>query len=64
MTRGILNSINTKTILYKSFIQAYSRNVDTYMYNNFKQEYINYKTTLTKVFVLPNVLNIVHTSRK
>ena len=46
MTRGILNSINTKNMLYKIFIQADSQNVDTY--NNFKQEYINYKATLRK----------------
>ena len=45
-TRGILNSINTKNMLYKIFIQAESQNVDTY--NNFKQEYINYKATLKK----------------
>ena len=50
MTRGILNSINTKNMLYKIFIQADSQNVDI-----FKQEYINYKATLGKVFVLPNV---------
>ena len=53
MTRGILNSINTKNMLYKIFIQADSQNVDTY--NNFKLEYINYKATLRKVFVLPSV---------
>ena len=29
MTRGILNSINTKNMLYKIFIQADSQNVDT-----------------------------------
>ena len=33
-------------MLYKIFIQADSQNVDTY--NNFKQEYINYKATLRK----------------
>ena len=36
MTRGILNSINTKNMLYKIFIQADSQNVDTY--NNLKLE--------------------------
>ena len=46
MTRGILNSINTKNMIYKIFIQADSHNVDTY--NNFKLEYINYKATLSK----------------
>ena len=46
MTRGILNSINTKNVLYKIFIQADSQNED--IYNNFKQEYINYKATLRK----------------
>ena len=46
MTRGILNSINTKNMLYKIFIQADSQNIDTY--NNFKLEYINYKATLRK----------------
>ena len=46
MTRGILNSINTKNMLYKIFIQGDSQNVDTY--NNFKLEYINYKATLRK----------------
>ena len=46
ITRGILNSINTKNMLYKIFIQADSQNVDTY--NNFKLEYINYKATLRK----------------
>ena len=44
MTRGILNFINTKNMLYKIFIQADSQNIDTY--NNFKQEYINYKATV------------------
>ena len=39
MTRGILNSTNTKNMLYKIFIQADSQNVDTY--NNFKLEHIN-----------------------
>ena len=48
MTRGILNSINTKNMLYKIFIQADSQNVDRPTYNNFKQEYINYKATLRK----------------
>ena len=33
-------------MLYTIFIQADSQNVDTY--NNFKQEYINYKVTLRK----------------
>ena len=47
MIRGILNSINTKNMLYKIFIQADSQNVDTYN-NNFKLEYINYKATLRK----------------
>ena len=42
----ILNSINTKNMLYKIFIQADSQNVDTY--NNFMLEYINYKATLRK----------------
>ena len=46
MTRGILNSINTKNMRYKIFIQADSQNVDTY--NNFKQKCINYKATLRK----------------
>ena len=46
MTRGILNSINTKNMLYKIFIQADSQNVDTYY--NFKQKYIHYKATLKK----------------
>ena len=46
MTRGILNSINSINILYKIFVQADSQNEDTY--NNFKQEYINYKATLRK----------------
>ena len=46
MTRGIVNSINTKNLLYQMFIQADSQNVDTYI--NFKQEYINYKATLRK----------------
>ena len=44
--RYILNSINTKNMLYKIFIQADLQNEDTY--NNFKQEYINYKATLRK----------------
>ena len=64
MTRGILNSINTKNMLYTIFIQADSQNVETY--NNFKQGYINYKVTLRKsiraakrMYVL---LKIVHTS--
>ena len=39
--------------VFKIFIQADSQNVDTY--NNFKQEYINYKATLRKIFLLPNV---------
>ena len=30
MTRGILNSINTKDKLYKTFIQTNSQNVDLY----------------------------------
>ena len=34
-------------MLYIIFIQADSQNVDTY--NNFKQEYINYKATLRKI---------------
>ena len=46
MTRGILNSINTKNMLCKIFIQADSQNVDTY--NNCKQKCINYKATLRK----------------
>ena len=46
MTRSILNSINTKNMLYKIIIQADSQNVDTY--NNFKQECINHKATLRK----------------
>ena len=46
MTRGILNSIHTRNMLYKIFIQADSQNEDTY--NNFKLEYINYKATLRK----------------
>ena len=40
MTKGILNSVNTKNVLYKILIQADSQNADTY--NNFKQKYINY----------------------
>ena len=46
MTRGILNSINTKNMLCIIFIQADWQNIDTY--NNFRQEYINYKATLGK----------------
>ena len=44
MTRGILNSINTKNMIYKIFFQDDSQNV--YTNTNFNQEYINYKVTL------------------
>ena len=46
MTRSILIFINTKNMLYTIFVQAYLQNIDTY--NNFKQEYNNYKATLRK----------------
>ena len=44
MTRGILNSINTKNMLYKTFIQANSQNVN--LYRQLKEEYATYKTKL------------------
>ena len=46
MTRGILNSINTKNMLYKTFIQANSQNVD--LNRQLKEEYATYKTKLRK----------------
>ena len=46
MTRGILNSINTKNMLYKTFIQANSQNVN--LYRQLKEEYATYKTKLRK----------------
>ena len=46
MTRSILNSINTKNLLYKNFIQANSQNVN--LYSEFKEEYATYKTKLRK----------------
>ena len=48
MTRGILNSINTKNMLYKTFIQANSQNVN--LYRQLKEEYTTYKTKLRKKY--------------
>ena len=46
MTRDILNSINTKTKLYETSIEANSQNVD--LYRQLKEEYATYKTKLRK----------------
>ena len=46
MTRGILISINTKHMLYKTFLQANSQNVN--LYRQLKEEYATYKTKLRK----------------
>ncbi len=45
MTHGILQSINTKNKLYKTFIQT---DFDTPLYHRLKNEYIRFRATLRK----------------
>ena len=53
MTMGILNSINTKNMLYKTFIQANSQNVN--LYRQLKEEYATTRQNSGKVFGKLNV---------
>ena len=48
MTKGILNSISTKNVLYKTLIQTSPTNED--VHSRLKSEYTEYRAKLEKVF--------------
>ena len=48
MTKGILNSINTKNALYKILIQTSPTNED--VHSRLKSKYTEYRAKLPKIF--------------